>query len=76
MEDVLKEADGTEIDFVERVAAPLPIAVIGWLLGVPEPDWPKLFHWTNRQLGSSDPEYQDEGQEEQHEHWLSSETGN
>ena len=27
-----------ECDFVQSVSAPLPIAVIGWLLGVPKPD--------------------------------------
>ena len=35
--------------------------MIGWLLGVPEPDWPKLFHWTNRILGATDEEYADDG---------------
>jgi cytochrome P450 len=57
--DLFDEGDEGECDFVERISAPLPIAVIGWLLGVPEPDWPKLFHWTNRIIGASDPEYQD-----------------
>jgi cytochrome P450 len=57
--ELFEEGDEGECDFVEKIAAPLPIAVIGWLLGVPEPDWPKLFDWTNRVLGSSDPEYQD-----------------
>ena len=27
--------DGGECDFVERIAAPLPLAVIAWMLGVP-----------------------------------------
>ena len=44
---------------MEKISAPLPIAVIGWLLGVPEADWPKLFDWTNRMLGARDPEYRD-----------------
>jgi cytochrome P450 len=44
-------------DFVERVAAPLPIAVIAWILGVPRSDWPLLFRWTNEVVGSEDPEY-------------------
>ncbi len=61
VDDLFEEGDEGEADFVERIAAPLPIAVIGWLLGVPEPDWQKLFHWTNRILGSSDEEYVDEG---------------
>ena len=61
VDDLFEEGDEGEADFVERIAAPLPIAVIGWLLGVPEPDWPKLFHWTNRILGATDEEYADEG---------------
>jgi len=56
VEDVLAEGEG-EIDFVAKIAAPLPIAVIGWLLGVPEEDWPKLYDWTNRMIGFDDPEF-------------------
>ena len=59
VDDLFAEGDEGECDFVEKISAPLPIAVIGWLLGVPEPDWPKLYHWTNRILGSSDPEFRD-----------------
>ncbi|MDX1650679.1 MAG: cytochrome P450, partial [Myxococcota bacterium] len=47
-----------ECDFVKAVSAPLPIAVIGWLLGVPKSDWNLLFEWTNRIIGAGDPEYQ------------------
>jgi cytochrome P450 len=36
--------------------------VIAWLLGVPRSDWKLLFDWTNRTIGSGDPEYQVEGQ--------------
>ena len=50
-----------ECDFVESVSAPLPIAVIAWMLGLPKPDWPLLFDWTNRIIGAADPDYQDEG---------------
>jgi len=56
VDDLLAEGEG-EVDFVERVAAPLPIAVIGWLLGVPEADWPQLYDWTNRMIGFDDPEF-------------------
>ncbi|MFP6655220.1 MAG: cytochrome P450, partial [Myxococcota bacterium] len=42
-------------------SAPLPIAVIAWLLGVPESDWHILFDCTNRTIGAGDPEYQIEG---------------
>lgn len=50
-----------ECDFVREVSAPLPIAVIAWLLGVPESDWNLLFDWTNRTIGAGDPEYQQPG---------------
>lgn len=56
-------ADGAdEIDFVERIAAPLPIAVISWLLGVPDSDWQLLFRWTNEIIGKDDPEFRREGE--------------
>jgi len=59
--DELFEQEEGEIDFVAKVSAPLPIAVIAWLLGVPESDWQLLFDWTNRMIGSEDPEYSEEG---------------
>src|SRR5262249_42139300 len=46
-----------EGDFVERISAPLPIAVIAWILGVPREDWHLLFRWTNEVIGADDPEY-------------------
>lgn len=51
------EATG-ECDFVDRVAAPLPIAVISRLLGLPGDDWRLLYRWTNEIVGAGDPEYQ------------------
>jgi cholest-4-en-3-one 26-monooxygenase len=47
----------TEGDFVERVAAPFPLAVIAWIIGVPSSDWELLFRWTNEVIGKDDPEY-------------------
>ena len=55
------DSDTGECDFVEKVSAPLPIAVIAWMLGVPQPDWELLFDWTNRIIGAADPEYQLDG---------------
>jgi cholest-4-en-3-one 26-monooxygenase len=40
------------------VAAELPLEVIAELLGVPREDRHKLFDWSNRMVGSEDPEYQ------------------
>ena len=58
---LVEESDSGECDFVQRVSAPLPIAVIAWLLGVPRSDWELLFDWTNRIIGAEDPEYAVEG---------------
>jgi cholest-4-en-3-one 26-monooxygenase len=46
-----------ECDFVVDVAAELPLEVIAELLGVPREDRHKLFDWSNRMVGSEDPEY-------------------
>jgi cytochrome P450 len=51
-----------ECDFVERIAAPLPIAVIAWILGVPRADWDLLFRWTNEVIGANDPEFRRPGE--------------
>jgi cytochrome P450 len=53
--------EGGECDFVREVSAPLPIAVIAWMLGLPKSDWNLLFDWTNRVIGAGDPEYQKPG---------------
>ncbi|MEW9553087.1 cytochrome P450 [Nonomuraea sp. NPDC050783] len=34
------------VDAVAELAAPLPARMIGWLLGFPEEDWPRLKHWS------------------------------
>jgi cholest-4-en-3-one 26-monooxygenase len=51
-----------ELDFVERIAAPFPLAVIAWVLGVPHDDWELLFRWTNEIIGKDDPEYRRPGE--------------
>jgi cholest-4-en-3-one 26-monooxygenase len=63
VEKLYARGDEGECDFVAEISAPLPIAVIGWLLGVPEEDWNMLFEWTNKTLGAGDPEYQEEGKD-------------
>jgi cholest-4-en-3-one 26-monooxygenase len=47
-----------ECDFVVDIAAELPLQAIADLMGVPMPDRHKLFDWSNRMVGSEDPEYQ------------------
>ena len=61
VDKLVETSDSGEVDFVAEVSAPLPIAVIAWLLGVPKPDWNLLFDWTNRIIGSADPDFQIEG---------------
>lgn len=45
-------------DFVEELSAELPLLVIAELLGVPTADRHRVFDWSNRMVGSEDPEYQ------------------
>lgn len=57
-EDIVDRAvEAGEVDFVESVAAPLPLSVIAALLGVPEEDTGKLFDWSNRMIGFEDPDF-------------------
>jgi cholest-4-en-3-one 26-monooxygenase len=56
---ILDQALGRgEGDFVVDVAAELPLEVIAELIGVPHEDRHKIFEWSNRMVGSEDPEYQ------------------
>ncbi len=56
LDHALKDKDG-EVDFVTDVAAELPLEAIAEFLGVPYEDRLKLFEWSNRMIGSEDPEY-------------------
>jgi len=50
-------------DFVRDVACELPLQAITELLGVPQEDRHKIFDWSNRMVGSEDPDYDpDDGQ--------------
>ncbi|WP_396927797.1 cytochrome P450 [Mycolicibacterium sp.] len=46
-------------DFVDDIAMQLPLLAIADLLGVPEEDRQKLFHWTNSIMNTDDPEFND-----------------
>jgi cholest-4-en-3-one 26-monooxygenase len=50
-------ADRGECDFVVDVAAELPLQVIAEMMGVPQADRHRVFDWSNRMIGSEDPEY-------------------
>ncbi|MBF9073097.1 cytochrome P450 [Streptacidiphilus fuscans] len=49
----VKEGTG---DFVADVACELPLQAIAELIGVPQQDRGKIFHWTNTMVGYDDPE--------------------
>jgi cholest-4-en-3-one 26-monooxygenase len=44
-------------DFVLQVACELPLQAIAGLLGVPAEDRGRLFDWSNKMIGSDDPEF-------------------
>src|SRR6478672_8153436 len=50
-------------DFVEDIAAELPLQAIAEIMGVPQEDRRKLFDWTNKMVGAGDPEYQGNDQQ-------------
>jgi len=55
IDDVIERGSA---DFVTEVAAELPLVVIAELLGVPNEDRHRMFDWSNKMIGSEDPEYQ------------------
>jgi cytochrome P450 len=54
---VLEKFPEGECDFVEHLAAPLPLQIICEMMGIPAADTPQIFAWTNIILGVGDPEY-------------------
>ncbi|MGN6680168.1 MAG: cytochrome P450, partial [Streptosporangiaceae bacterium] len=48
---------GGEFDFAKDVAADLPLLTLADVLGVPHEDRWLLFDWSNRVIGSQDPDY-------------------
>ncbi|MEZ0052036.1 cholest-4-en-3-one 26-monooxygenase [Mycobacterium sp. MAA66] len=44
-------------DFVDDIAMKLPLLAIADLIGVPEEDREKLFHWTNAIMNTDDPDF-------------------
>jgi cytochrome P450 len=44
-------------DFVEHVAAALPLEIICDMMGIPAEDYARVFKWTNTILGAGDPEF-------------------
>ncbi|MDJ0641406.1 MAG: cytochrome P450 [Erythrobacter sp.] len=55
--------DGPEVDFVKRVAAPMPLHVIMQILGIPEEDEPKMLMLTQQMFGGQDADLSGSGME-------------
>jgi cholest-4-en-3-one 26-monooxygenase len=49
-------AEGT-VEFVDAVSSELPLIAIAELLGIPVDDRRKVFDWSNRMIGTTDPDY-------------------
>lgn len=54
---LIEQFPGRECDFVQEVAAPLPLQIICEMMGIPPEDEAQIFAWTNVILGVGDPEY-------------------
>ena len=54
--DMVSDHPDGQADFVEAVSGPLPLQIICDMMGIPEEDEPKVFHWTTVMLGAGDEE--------------------
>jgi cytochrome P450 len=57
VDSLLDRFPNGECDFVEEIAAPLPLRIICEMMGIPSDDEKQIFAWTNTILGAGDPEY-------------------
>ncbi len=55
--NLLERFPERECDFVQEIAAPLPLEVICDMMGIPSADTRRIFNWTNVILGAGDPDY-------------------
>jgi cholest-4-en-3-one 26-monooxygenase len=62
LNEVASEGGSAELDFVDRIAAPFPLAVIASTLGVSRADVGLLLRCTNEIIGKDDPEYRRPGE--------------
>jgi methyl-branched lipid omega-hydroxylase len=54
--DLVTDHPDGHADFVESVAAPLPLQIICDMMGIPHEDEQKVFHWTSVIMGAGDDE--------------------
>jgi cytochrome P450 len=57
VDNLLERFPDGSCDFVEEVAAPLPLQIICEMMGIPDEDEKQIFAWTNTILGAGDPDY-------------------
>jgi cholest-4-en-3-one 26-monooxygenase len=57
-EIVAAAAEKDSGNFVDDIAMSLPLLAIADLIGVPEADREKLFHWTNSIMNTDDPDFE------------------
>jgi cytochrome P450 len=57
VDDLLERFPERTCDFVEQIAAPLPLRIICEMMGIPKSDEAQIFAWTNVILGAGDPDY-------------------
>ena len=57
VDDLLERYPDGECDFVEEIAAPLPLQIICEMMGIPAADEKQIFTWTNTILGAGDPDF-------------------
>lgn len=62
VDDAAPAGASGDLDVVARIAAPFPLALIAWILGVPSDDWQLLFRLSNEVIGKDDPEYRRPGE--------------
>ena len=53
---IANHPDG-QADLVAELAGPLPLQIICDMMGIPEQDHQRVFHWTNVILGFGDPDF-------------------
>ena len=59
-EIVVAAAEKESGNFVDDIAMSLPLLAIADLIGVPEGDRERLFHWTNSIMNTDDPDFDDD----------------
>jgi cytochrome P450 len=57
VDSLLERFPEGECDFVNEIAAPLPLQIICEMMGIPAADEQQIFNWTNVILGAGDPEF-------------------